>query len=73
MSVSNRRGISVDEAEKLSAQNAELRRLLQRHQWINVTPVMGYGTCPECGGSEAPWAHGHRPGCALAAALADHE
>lgn len=63
----------MDEAEELSAQNAELRRLLQRHQWINVTPVKGYGTCPECGGSEAPWAHGHRTGCALAAALADHE
>jgi hypothetical protein len=73
MSLGNGRGISVDEAERLHAHNAELRRLLQKHQWINVTPVKGYSTCPECGGSEAPWAHGHRPGCAIAAALAESE
>lgn len=70
MSRGNGAGISVEEAERLAAHNAELRRLLEKHQWINVTPVKGYGTCPECGGSEAPYAHGHRAGCAIAAALA---
>jgi hypothetical protein len=71
MSRGNGVGISGEDAERLLAYNAELRRLLEKHQWINVTPVKGYGTCPECGGSEAPWAHGHREGCAIAAALTE--
>ena len=54
---------------ELRAQNAELRRLLEKHQWGGLTPVKSYGACPECSGSAAPFAHGHRPGCAIAAAL----
>jgi len=50
--------------------NAELRRLLEKHQWSGVTPVKSYGACPECGGSQAPLAAGHHPGCAIAAVLA---
>ena len=65
-------GISVEEAERLLAHNAELLRLLEKHQWVNVNPV-GYGACPECGGSEAPYAQGHRAGCAIAAALAERD
>jgi hypothetical protein len=61
--------ISREETE-LRAQNAELRRLLEKHQWSGVTPYKSYGACPECGGSEAPFAQGHRAGCAIAAALA---
>jgi hypothetical protein len=62
--------LSVEDIEKLRAQNAELRRLLDKHQWINVSPVKSFGACPECGGSEAAFAQGHRDDCAIAAALA---
>ena len=61
--------LGAAEIEELRAQNAELRRLVEKHQWVNVTPVNSYGACPECSGSEAPFAHGHRDGCAIAAAL----
>ena len=68
MPLGNGHVLSVAEIEQLRAQNAELRRLLEKHQWVNVTPV-SYGACAECGGSEAPFARGHRPGCAIAEAL----
>ncbi len=61
-----------DDIEELRAENAELRRLLAKHQWGGLTPVTSIGACPECGGSEPPAGRGHRPGCALAAALAAH-
>lgn len=69
MPLGNGHVLSVEEIEMIRAQNVELRRLLEKHQWINVTPVTSYGACPECGGSEAPFASGHRHGCAIAAAL----
>ena len=47
----------------------QLRRLLEKHQWSGITPTKSYGACPECGGSEAPFAEGHQPGCAIAAVL----
>jgi hypothetical protein len=54
--------------ETLRSQNDELRRLLDKHQWSGITPVKSSGVCPECCGS---WRAGHRPGCAIAAALAE--
>ena len=69
MALGNGHVLSVEEIEQLRAQNAELRRLLEKHQWVNVTPVHSYGACPECGGSEAPFAPGHHAGCAIASAL----
>jgi len=61
------------ELARLRALNAELRRLLEKHQWSGLTPTKSYGACPECGGSEAPFANGHNPGCAIAAVLAASE
>lgn len=58
------------EMARLRALNSELRRLLIKHQWSGLTPTKSFGACPECGGSEAPFAQGHRPGCAIAAVLA---
>ncbi|MBV8429987.1 MAG: hypothetical protein JO244_02410, partial [Solirubrobacterales bacterium] len=49
MPLSNGHVLSVDEIEQMRAQNAELRRLVEKHQWVNVTPVRSYGACPECG------------------------
>ena len=69
MPVGNGHVLTVAEIEQLRAQNAELRRLMEKHQWVNVTPTRSYGACPECGGSEAPFAGGHRDGCAIASAL----
>jgi hypothetical protein len=57
------------ELAQLRALNAEFRRLLEKHQWSGLTPTKSYGACPECGGSEAPFADGHCPGCAIAAVL----
>jgi hypothetical protein len=54
--------------EALRAENAEQRRLLQKHQWSGLTPLTSGGVCPECCAS-ARSAEGHRPGCAIAAAL----
>jgi hypothetical protein len=51
---------------ELLAQNAEMRRLLGEHQWAGLTPSKSGGVCPECCGSSR---NGHRPGCALHAAL----
>lgn len=54
------------EAAMLEAELAELRRLLEKHQWSGLTPAGSPGCCPECCGSVRG---GHRPGCAVAAAL----
>jgi len=50
----------------LRTQNDEFRRLIEKHQWSGLTPLKSSGVCPECCGSSR---HGHRPGCAIAAAL----
>jgi hypothetical protein len=63
--------ISEVEIRRLQAENAELRRLLAKHQWAGLTPVGAVGACPECAGSMSrPDGGGHRRGCAIAAALA---
>jgi hypothetical protein len=67
---SNTSQLTTEQAQQLRTQNAELRRLLEKHQWSGLTPMKSYGACPECSGSKAPFAQGHRPGCALAATLA---
>ena len=54
----------------LRAENAELRRLLDKHQWGGLTPLKSNGACPECAGSKPPDGRGHRPGCAIAEVLA---
>ena len=59
-----------DELARLRRENAELRRLLTKHQYAGLTPVGSVGACPECAGVQPPEGTGHRPGCALAAALA---
>ena len=59
-----------DMETSLQAENAELRRLLEKHQWAGLTPVKSNGCCPECSGAAPPHGHGHRPGCAIAAILA---
>ncbi len=61
--------MSDDEVARLKAENAELKRLLLKHQWSGLTPVGSSGACPECLGTAPPHGAGHRPGCALAAAL----
>jgi hypothetical protein len=58
-----------DEIQRLRAEIAELRRLLTKHQWAGLTPVGASGACPECAGVAPPEGRGHRPGCALAAAI----
>lgn len=59
-----------DAETSLRAENAELRRLLEKHQWAGLTPVKSGGCCPECSGPSPPHGSGHRPGCAIAAILA---
>jgi hypothetical protein len=60
----------MDDAEaSLRADNAELRRLLQKHQWAGLTPFKSDGCCPECAGPAPPHGSGHRPGCAIEAIL----
>ena len=61
----------VGETERLRLLNAEMRRLLEKHQWSGLTPTKSFGACPECGGSADPLAEGHRPWCAIAAILAN--
>ncbi len=56
------------ENEALRAENAELRRLLRKHQWSGLTPSKSGGVCPECCASRRS-PDGHRPGCALAITL----
>lgn len=58
-----------EELVRLRAENAELKRLLMKHQWSGLTPVGSLGACPECSGTAPPEGTGHRPGCALASAL----
>jgi hypothetical protein len=58
-----------DTETSLRAENAELRRLLEKHQWAGLTPVKSAGCCPECCGTCPPRGRGHRPGCAIAAIL----
>jgi hypothetical protein len=62
--------MSDEELQRLRTENAELRRLLNKHQWAGLTPIKSIGACPECLGSAPPEGHGHRLGCAIAAALA---
>lgn len=59
------------EVRRLHAENSELRRLLDKHQWAGLTPMQSNGACPECSGSAPPAGRGHRPGCAIAQALAE--
>jgi hypothetical protein len=59
-----------DEIQRLRAEVEMLRRLLAKHQWAGLTPVGAAGACPECSGVQPPEGSGHRPGCALAAAIA---
>ena len=58
--------ISRAEILELLAQNAEMRRLLDENQWAGLTPTKSGGVCPVCCGSSR---HGHRPRCALKAAI----
>ena len=53
----------------LRSANAELRRLLEKHQWSGLTPRASGGVCPECCASIRS-GDGHRAGCAIAAVLA---
>ena len=59
-----------DAETSLRAENAELRRLLEKHQWAGLIPVKSSGCCPECCGPSPPHGSGHRPGCAIAVILA---
>jgi hypothetical protein len=63
--------MSAHDVDELRAENAELRRLLLKHQWGGLTPIKSNGACPECAGSRPPDGRGHRPGCAVAAVLAE--
>jgi hypothetical protein len=58
------------EVQRLRTENAELRRLLDKHQWAGLTPFKSDGVCPECAGPAPPAGRGHRSGCAIARALA---
>lgn len=60
---------SLIDVARLVAENAEMRRLLAKHQWAGLAPVGSTGACPECAGSAPPEGRGHRPGCAIAVAL----
>jgi hypothetical protein len=62
--------MSEEQVGSLRAENAELHRLLEKHHWGGLTPIKSMGACPECAGSRPPEGRGHRPGCAIAAALA---
>jgi hypothetical protein len=62
--------MAFQELHALQAENAELRRLLDKHQWGGLTPIKSNGACPECAGSKPPDGRGHRPGCAIAEVLA---
>ena len=62
--------VSVQHAPRFEVEDAELRRrLLEKHQWSGLTPAKSHGVCPECCGAEPPFGQGHRPGCAIAAAV----
>jgi len=55
--------------DRIRSESAELRRLLEKHQWGGLTPTGSVGCCPECSGAAPPLGSGHRLGCAIAAAL----
>jgi hypothetical protein len=63
--------MSNQDVDNLRAENAELRRLLSKHQWSGLVPAKSNGACPECAGSKPPQGRGHRPGCAIAAVLGE--
>jgi hypothetical protein len=64
--------MTPQDTEALRTENADLRRLLAKHQWSGLTPIRSRGVCPECcASSRSP--EGHRPGCAIAAALDSRE
>src|SRR6266705_6611712 len=46
--------MSEDEVSRLRTENAELRRLLTKHQGSGLTPVGSTGACPEGAGSAPP-------------------
>jgi hypothetical protein len=58
--------LSREEVLDVLAQNAEMRRLLEEHQWSGLTPINSSGVCPVCCGSSR---HGHRSDCALNEAI----
>jgi hypothetical protein len=58
--------LSRAEILELISENAELRRLVDEHQWSGLTPTKSGGVCPECCGSRR---NEHRPGCAINAVL----
>ncbi len=60
---------NLEEVRRLQTENAELRRLLVKHQWAGLTPVQSNGVCPECMGSAPPDGLGHRPDCGVAEAI----
>jgi hypothetical protein len=60
--------MTSQDIEALQAENAELRRLLEKHQWSGLTPITSGGVCPECCASGRS-TQGHRPDCAIAGAL----
>ncbi len=61
--------VREEEVRRLGTENAELRRLLDKHQWAGLAPVGSAGACPECAGSASPHGTGHRSDCAIASAL----
>src|SRR2546423_13603499 len=64
-------GVEVeDEVARLREENAELRRLLNKHQWAGLTPPGSAGAWPAGSGGAAPGGVGNPPRCAIAAALA---
>jgi hypothetical protein len=61
----------TQDIEALRTENDELRRLLSKHQWSGLTPSKSGGVCPECCASAR--SAEHRPGCAIAEALAQSD
>ncbi len=61
----------TQDIETLRTENDELRRLLAKHQWSGLTPLKSRGVCPECCASAR--SGDHRPGCAIAEALAQSD
>ena len=60
--------MTTQDIETLRTENDAMRRLLEKHQWSGLTPLKSGGVCPECCASARSGAH--RPGCAIAEALA---
>jgi hypothetical protein len=66
--VAERYEVITKDITTLRSENAELRRLLEKHQWSGLTPRASGGACPECCASVRS-VDGHRSGCAIAAVL----